>query len=282
MSTQTLHTANHRGRFARMRVALVGSAALASLVVVAGCGDRKYEIIGPVTPTSSLDAHSSGNVTLPNPTVTPDVSICEQVSISWTNLAVGGHTAERWHVQLDDSPLFDDVLYNNAQYATTSYGPVPLTPGDYWFRVKATTTERRVQNSDWVVVPFTVTECSLGCTLSQGFWKNHGEDWPVSSLTLGSVSYTQSQLLTIFNTPVKGNGLIALAHQLIAAKLNIANGASASAISSTIAAADALIGSLVVPPSGAGFLDPAVTSALNDALTNYNEGLTGPGHCEGN
>ena len=259
------------------------TAALAGLVVVAAaCGDRKYEVIGPIGPTSNTDAHSSGNVSLPNPTVTPNVSVCEQASISWTNLAVSGHTAERFHVQLDDSPLFDDVLYNNAQYATTSYGPVPLAPGAYWFRVKATTTERRVQNSDWVVVSFTVTECSAGCTLSQGFWKNHEEDWPVSGLTLGSVSYTQTQLLAIFSTPVKGNGLISLAHQLIAAKLNVANGASASAISSTIAAADALIGSLVVPPSGAGFLDPAVTSALNDALTSYNEGLTGPGHCEGN
>ena len=108
-----------------------------------------------------------------------------------------------------------------------------------------------------------MTECSVGCTLTQGFWKNHEEDWPVSSLTLGSASYTQAQLLTIFGTPVKGNGLISLAHQLIAAKLNIANGASASAISSTIAAADAMIGSLVVPPSGTGYLDPSVTSALS-------------------
>lgn len=282
MSTQTLHTADDRGRFSRMRLALFGTAALAGLVVVAGCGDRKYEITGPVGPTSNADAHSSGNVTLPNPTVTPDVSVCEQASISWTNNAVSEHTAERFHVQLDDSPLFDDVLYNNAQYTTTSYGPVPLAPGTYWFRVKAMTTERRVQNSDWVVIQFTVTECSVGCTLTQGFWKNHEEDWPVSSLTLGSASYTQAQLLTIFGTPVKGNGLISLAHQLIAAKLNIANGASASAISSTIAAADAMIGSLVVPPSGTGYLDPSVTSALSDALTNYNEGITGPGHCDTN
>jgi hypothetical protein len=258
------------------------TAALAGLVVIAACGDRKYEIIGPVGPTSNADAHSSGNVTLPNPTVTPDVSVCEQASISWTNIAVSGHTAERFHVQLDDSPLFDDVLYNNAQYTTTSYGPIPLAPGTYWFRVKAMTTERRVQNSDWVVVQFTVVVCSTGCTLSQGYWKNHEEDWPVSSLTLGSASYTQAQLLAILGTPVKGNGLISLAHQLIAAKLNIANGASASAISATIAAADAMIGSLVVPPSGTGYLDPSVTSALNDALTNYNEGITGPGHCDTN
>ena len=71
-----------------------------------------------------------------------------------------------------------------------------------------------------------VTGCSAGCTLGQGFWKNHPEAWPVGQVTLGTVSYSASQLLAIFTQPVAGNGLIQLAHQLIAAKLNIANGAS--------------------------------------------------------
>jgi hypothetical protein len=65
----------------------------------------------------------------------------------------------------------------------------------------------------------------------------------------------------------------------MAAKLNIANGADGSAIAATIAAADLLIGGLVIPPVGAGGLDPSVTSALNNALTAFNEGVTGPGHC---
>ena len=74
--------------------------------------------------------------------------------------------------------------------------------------------------------------------------------------------------------------MISLAHQLIAAKLNVAKGASSSSIASTIAAADALIGGLVVSPVGSGWLDPSVTSSLTAALANYNEGVTGPGHCE--
>jgi len=119
-----------------------------------------------------------------------------------------------------------------------------------------------------------------GCTFTQGFWKNHPDAWPVSSLALGSVTYTAAQLGAIFDEPVAGNGLISLAHQLIAAKLNIANGADPSAIASTIAAADALIDGLVVPPVGSGFLAPDDTSALVDALSDFNEGLTGPGHCE--
>src|SRR5262245_15647908 len=56
------------------------------------------------------------------------------------------------------------------------------------------------------------------CVFTQGFWKTHPEAWPVSSLKLGNIIYTKTQLLSIFNTPAAGNGLISLAHQLIAAK----------------------------------------------------------------
>lgn len=124
-----------------------------------------------------------------------------------------------------------------------------------------------------------------GCTLTQGFWKNHyPEAWPASVLTngmtLGTVSYTAAQLVDIFDQPVQGNGLVSLAHQLMAAKLNIASGADPSAIQADINAADAMIGGLVVPPIGSGDLEPSDTSALNDSLTDFNEGTTGPGHCE--
>jgi hypothetical protein len=263
-------------------IAVVRMLPLIALVLVAGCTDQKKSFASPTSLASDLDSHSSGNVTLPNPAVTADVTtICESVTISWNNVAVSGHSATRWHIQLDDEPTFaDPVLYNDAQYATTSYGPIALVPGTYWFRVKAMSTEARVRNSDFVVISFTVVACPTGCTFTQGYWKNHDADWPVSSLTLGTVSYTQSQLLSIFDAPVAGNGLISLAHQLIAAKMNIANGASGSAINSTIAAADALIGSLVVPPVGSDHLETSATSALVTALDDYNKGVTGPGHCE--
>jgi hypothetical protein len=132
--------------------------------------------------------------------------------------------------------------------------------------------------------------CPENCTLTQGYWKTHGpegcatgnntNEWPVTSLTLGTVSYTDLQLCSILNTPAAGNGLVALAHQLIAAKLNIAKGADGTAAAQCIADADALIGGLVVPPVGTGSLAPSATSALIFCLTNYNEGLTGPGHCD--
>ncbi|RZK45518.1 MAG: hypothetical protein EOO94_04225 [Pedobacter sp.] len=118
------------------------------------------------------------------------------------------------------------------------------------------------------------------CTYTQGYWKNHSSAWPVGSLTLGMKTYTKEQLLSIFNNPVKGNGLISLAYQLIAVKLNKAMGTNTTVINSDIAAADAMIGNLVVPPVGAGFLNPSKTSTLSDKLDAYNKGVIGPGHCK--
>jgi hypothetical protein len=77
----------------------------------------------------------------------------------------------------------------------------------------------------------------------------------------------------------KGNGLMTLAHQLIAARLNEAAGADTGDVAQAMLDADALIGSLVVPPVGSGSLSPGDTSLLITALANYNEGTTGPGHC---
>jgi Ice-binding-like len=133
-----------------------------------------------------------------------------------------------------------------------------------------------------------------GCTYGQGYWKTHTPlvcstdplsplciQWPAANLTLGTVnSYDVPQLVSIFTTPPAGNGLISLAHQLIAAKLNIAHGSDGTAVAQAIIDADNLIGSLVIPPVGSGSLASGATSALVATLSAYNEGATGPGHCE--
>jgi cysteine-rich repeat protein len=116
------------------------------------------------------------------------------------------------------------------------------------------------------------------CTLTQGYWKNHPTEWPVTSLALGNRTYSEAEALQVLGTPVSGNGLLSLAHQLIAAKLNVASGASDTA-GTAIAQADAMIGNLVLPPIGAGYLAPSTTAPLAQALDDYNTGKTGPGHC---
>jgi hypothetical protein len=85
--------------------------------------------------------------------------------------------------------------------------------------------------------------------------------------------------MAILDNPARGNGLVILAHQLIAAKLNIANGADPAAVQQTVGDADNMIGALVIPPLGNGYLPPGQTGDLNETLTEYNEGIIGPGHC---
>ena len=116
---------------------------------------------------------------------------------------------------------------------------------------------------------------SAQCPLGQGYWKNHAEAWPVADLMLGSQMYTQLELLGILNLPSQGDASIILAHQLIAAKLNIAAGGDATAISSMIAQADALLAAFpnklpfgVAPSSTEG----AAMTGLSGVLDVYNNG----------
>lgn len=162
---------------------------------------------------------------------------------------------------------------------TTQYTD-ELAPGtEYYFRVRAIG-DANGENSAWSSsVEATTDNTANDCTYTLGYWKNHPEAWPVGSLTLGSVNYTAAELLSILNAPAAGNGLIILCHQLIAAKLNIANGADPSPVSATITAADAQIGALVCPPVGSDYLAPATTSANATILDNYNNGNTTVPHC---
>lgn len=107
------------------------------------------------------------------------------------------------------------------------------------------------------------------CHYTPGYWKNHVEAWPVTSLTLGGVPYGQEQLLAIMGTPVGGDVTIILAYHLIAAKLNVLTGASAS-INGTIADADAY---LIAHPLFSKPAKAAKTAGemIKNALADYNE-----------
>src|SRR5205823_5962735 len=116
------------------------------------------------------------------------------------------------------------------------------------------------------------------CVRGQGYWKNHAE-WPVNELRLGNVTYSRQELQSILENPVRINGLVSVAHQEIAAKLNIASGADGSCIQQTLADLDAFIGDLVVPPVGSGFLLPRDVAGFVSTLTQYNTGFLCSPHC---
>ena len=124
----------------------------------------------------------------------------------------------------------------------------------------------------------TTVLCPLAshCTLTQGGYKNHFNNlvlnFPLGGLTLGTVFYTNVQLNAILqDNAIHGNGLLSLAHQLITAELNIFYGSIPPAnVSAAIVTANSLIGSLVIPPIGTGYLNPSVESTTETTLDNFN------------
>ena len=119
---------------------------------------------------------------------------------------------------------------------------------------------RRTLRIGWLVVLTTVISVGgilatarLGaapvgqqCPLSHGYWKTHPEAWPVHALVLGNPSnpshtYVQTDLLTLLGATTRDDASVTLAHQLIAAKLNIANGSNAVPIAATLSSADTLL-----------------------------------------
>lgn len=130
----------------------------------------------------------------------------------------------------------------------------------------------------------TTTILEQDCTFTIGFWKNHPEAWPPGCfpMTLGSNAYSSAEVMAILNQSTGGNGAISLAHQLIATKLNICQGANPAAVAACVTAADAHLsgcGADKIPPHGTCSLAPGATSATTQCLDDYNNGLTGPGHC---
>jgi uncharacterized membrane protein len=125
------------------------------------------------------------------------------------------------------------------------------------------------------------TKLSSGCTYSQGYWKTMPlAELAVPSMFLGCVEYSTSEIQKILNTPVRSNGLISLAHQLIAAILNVNLGASSPDINEQLYDALDIIGEQVIPPFGNGFIHTKLVSVLVDNLEAFNEGKAGPPHCK--
>ena len=76
---------------------------------------------------------------------------------------------------------------------------------------------------------------------THGYWKNHPDAWPVTSLMLGSETYDMTELMALLWSKVKGDASKILAIQLISAKLSIANGSPPDPVNAAIAGADALL-----------------------------------------
>jgi hypothetical protein len=131
--------------------------------------------------------------------------------------------------------------------------------------------------------------CAGGCTLTIGYWKTHSAQiTPLLPIWLGTAGGAQSvqvttasQAVTLLNMSGNAsNGINKLYAQELAAKLNIARGASATAVAATLAAAD----SFLATHNSASWASLSAAErqqvlAWATTLDNYNNGLIGPSHC---
>jgi hypothetical protein len=121
-----------------------------------------------------------------------------------------------------------------------------------------------------------------GCTLTQGYWKNHTDKWPVPYSPTNMFYISGQTWLEVFNTPVSNSpGYYQLADQFMAALLNQANGASVpSGVQGILNQADAwLVNNGPSACTGKGSCGTQKTWAA--ILDEYNNGLYpgGPVHC---
>ena len=138
--------------------------------------------------------------------------------------------------------------------------------------------------------------CDTGCTLTQGYWKTHSKYGPASkpdatwNLLPGGLGPDTVFFLSgatwyqVFWTAPAGNAYYNLAHQYMAARLNVLDGASAPAgVTSAISTATGLFGTYTPAQINALSSKDALRKQFIDLagiLGSYNEGTIGPGHCD--
>ncbi len=222
-----------------------------------------------ISPTPACDSTLTADVGSPfSFTITAeDVNIGDVVVLSSSTLPVGS--------------TMDPVLPLTGNPVTSLFSWAPTSADIGMHQIVYTISD--IQNYQ-TVCSLTVEVVDvppppqMPCPLSQGYWKNHTGNWPASAvpMMLGTTnSYDDLQLLSIFNSAVRGDASIILAHQLIAAKLNVANGSPVPvSVANAITDADAAIADLVIPAgikSNSSLRSTMISLAA--ILDDYNNGL---------
>jgi hypothetical protein len=167
--------------------------------------------------------------------------------------------------------------------------------GEYTFENIASfvTNDTDATGDDNHIVTVSVTCAGDGCTLTPGYWKTHSERGPApyddtwAQLSNGADTPFFTSGKTYYQvlwTPPAGNAYYILAHAYIAAQLNELNGSDLSDVQAAFNSATTLFNTYT-PAQVAAARGPSGNAlrsqftSLATILDNYNNGLTGPGHC---
>lgn len=149
-----------------------------------------------------------------------------------------------------------------------------------------TATIRETGQSDSASVTVTCTPRG-GCTLTQGYWKTHSkygpapynQTWAQIGEDTPFFNSGQSWYQVLWTPPSGGNAYYILAHQYIAARLNILNGAASTPeVDAALAWAEGFFNTYT-PSSSLSRAVRAQAIFYADLLDRYNNGYIGPGHC---
>jgi hypothetical protein len=116
------------------------------------------------------------------------------------------------------------------------------------------------------------------CTYTADYWKNHPTAWPAMALTIGSLGYTQEQLIVFLNSDAGSDASITLVKEVIATLLTKARGVDTSLIDTTLLAAQDWLWNY---PPNSNPASPDRDKGLTYAATlnSFNIGTIGPGRC---
>jgi hypothetical protein len=189
-----------------------------------------------------------------------------------------------WHFSQNGTVTVSFLIQNdNAPYQST------LTLTNTATLVESETDQERVSSA---TVSIITGPDPSGCTRTIGYWKTHPEKvTPLLPVWLGTGSgksiqvTTASQAVQILSMSRQyggpSNGITKLYAQLLAAKLNMSNGADEADIATTLLSADDFLARYNWRDWKG--LSPGQKQTVLDwktILDNYNNGLIGPGHCQ--
>jgi len=122
------------------------------------------------------------------------------------------------------------------------------------------------------------SEPTKNCTYTIHFWKVYSEAWETDRVIFGDRAYTRVQAVAILNIADPSLATTRLMQQYITAMLNTLKGADPTEIERTMERA--LQWLTDHPPEvGLSQTESLEAEILADTLEDFNNGITGPGHC---
>jgi hypothetical protein len=222
------------------------------------------------------DVDTDASVTIDDVLTCPEGFICSEL-------------ANQWQVGDDASITWDVAIQKNGADCNSYFDLVNTV----------TLVETDASLSDSVTTEIYTCECPFGCTLTIGYWKTHAgfhgrnadvvtQYLPIWLGTPGADSKavevataTEAVHVLSFGLGQPSNGITKLYAQLLAAKLNIANGSSSTEILGELGQADSFLAKYDWEDwNSLKQGDKKKVLGWVATFDGYNNGDIGPGHCD--